>query len=99
MQQEKRLRLAVVASGVISLGLVSAALLGSRGVARHEKLRDELARVEQLNESIRTENHRLREQSRALASNPEYIESVIRDELGYVRADELVFIFPEGNKK
>lgn len=86
-------RLALV-SGVASVSIVVAALVGQNGFAKHDKLRSELERVRSLNEALRGEDARLRREAAALASSEEYIDSVIRDELGFVRKDEIVLIFP-----
>lgn len=96
---EPRSRLSPVSAGLavslsLSVLLAGAALLGDEGVVRHQKLRDELDTVRALNSSLVDENDALRTEAKALRTDPEYIESVIRDELGYVKKDELVFIFP-----
>lgn len=91
-------RIAAFASGVASIVLVGAALLGDHGVLRHEKLREELAHAKTLNDNLENENRRLRAEAEALRSDPEYVESVIRDELGFVRKDELIFLFKEKGK-
>lgn len=91
-------RAAAFASGLLSIVLVGAALLGDHGVLRHEKLREELANAKTLNQGLESENRRLRAEAEALRSDPEYVESVIRDELGFVRKDELIFLFKEKAK-
>lgn len=77
------------------LGLIGSALFGDEGVSKHDKLRSELRNVQALNAELREENRRLRLEAEALRDNPAYIEHVIRDELGWVRSDELVFIFDQ----
>jgi cell division protein FtsB len=91
-------RAAAFASGVLSIVLVGAALLGDHGVLRHEKLREELTNAKSLNDALEAENRRLRAEAEALRSDPEYVEMVIRDELGFVRKDELIFLFKEKGK-
>ena len=91
-------RAAALAAGVLSIVLVGAALLGEHGVLRHEKLREELAHAKTLNDGLEADNRRLRAEAEALRSDPEYVESVIRDELGFVRKDELIFLFKEKGK-
>jgi cell division protein FtsB len=80
--------------GVLVIGFVGAALFGDDGVARHERLREDLRQVQALNADLTQENKRLLLEARALKNDPDFLESVIRDELGWVRSDELVFIFP-----
>ena len=69
------------------------ALFGERGVIQlvqlgHQKsaLLDEIAAVEQKNDTLRNEID-------ALRSDRRYIERIARTELGMVRKDELVFQF------
>jgi len=83
----------MILGGIVSLALVLAALFGPEGVTRHEQLRDELDQIQFLSSNLRRENKLLMRQSQALRSNPEYIEAVIRDELGWVHKEELVYIF------
>ncbi len=81
------------------IALVTSALFGATGVGRHERLREELAQVESLNASLSQENQRLTAEAKALRHNERFIESVIRDELGWVREDELVFLFSKTRKE
>lgn len=99
MSDARAFKLWVTAGGALVLWLVGAALFGSTGVAKHEQLRGELARVEALNDRLRGENGRLAVEARALKDDPGYIESVIRDELGWVGPSDLVFIFPTDPEK
>jgi cell division protein FtsB len=89
------IRICAVLSAASSIAMVIAALVGQHGVAKHDKLRTELAAVRTLNESLRLENARLHRETEALRSSPELIEAAIRDELGWVRKDEVVIIFSE----
>jgi cell division protein FtsB len=91
-------RLGAFVSGILSIALVGAALLGDHGVLRHEKLREELTQVRSMNSTLESDNKRLRAEAEALKTDPEYVESVIRDELGWVRKDELIFLFKEKSK-
>jgi cell division protein FtsB len=91
----RSLRFWALVNGAAVFFLVGSALFGDDGVVRHEQLREQIRSVEQLNEDLLRENDRLRAEARALRHDPAYVESVIRDELGYVRPGELVFLFPE----
>lgn len=77
--------------------LVSTSLFSDSGVARHEKLERELDRINALNERLAKDNRRLAVEAKALRQNRRYIEHVIRDELGFVRSDEVVFILGGGS--
>jgi cell division protein FtsB len=83
-----------VVNGLLVLLLVSAAVFGDGGVVRHERLAEELQRLHTLNDELSEDNLRLKNQVEALRHDDGYVASVIRDELGWVRADELVLILP-----
>ena len=87
---------AVLNGGLVAL-LVGAALFSSNGVVRKERLSEELGRLRTLNDEVSTENDRLRLEARALRHDPAYVEAVIRDELGWVREDESVFLVAPGD--
>jgi cell division protein FtsB len=89
----RAIRVFTLVSGLFSIAIVILALIGQHGFSKHDKLRAELESVRALNESLRSENARLRKEAKALGSSPDYIEAVIRDELGFVKKDEIVLIF------
>lgn len=84
----------VVNTGLVFL-LVGGALFGSDGVVRHERLSEELNHVKELNADLERDNAQLKREVEALRHDPEHLELVIRDELGWVRSDEVIFIFPD----
>ena len=83
-----------IANAVIVLLLLGSALLSDNGIVRHERLSDELRRIEKINGDFAEKNANLREEVQSLRTDHTYVESVIRDELGWVRADEYVVIVP-----
>lgn len=89
------LRFWIVLNGALVAALIGGTFFGSGGVVRHEKLSDELRRVRELNSDLERENVRLKREVEALRHDPEYVQRVIRDELGWVRSDEMVFLFPD----
>jgi len=88
-------RIWAMINGVIVMLLVGGALFGEDGVVRHERIGERLQRTEALNEEFRRENERLEVEAHALRHDPAYVEHVIRDELGFVREGEIIFLFPE----
>lgn len=87
------LRVFAVVNGMLVIGLVSTGLFGPNGVVRHEKLEGELRDIEVLNVALRAETSALRAERDALSKDGRYLENVIREELGFVAADEMVFMF------
>ncbi len=81
---------AAAVSVAAALGLLLAGLLGADGVGRHERLKAELERVQQINSALKVENARLAAERRALRHDPAYIDRVIWDDLGYIRDDQVV---------
>ncbi len=76
----------------VSCVLVVNALAGERGLIETMRAK---RRHQALATSIRTlhrENARLREQARRLREDPQTIEAIARQELGFIRPDELLFI-------
>jgi cell division protein FtsB len=89
------IRFWAVLNGALVFVLIGGALFGKEGVVRHERLAEELRRVRELNSDLDRENARLRKEVEALRHDASYVEQVIRDELGFVRADEMVILIPE----
>ena len=88
------LRYLAIANGTIVVALLCSALLGDDGIVRHERLSEELRRIRSINKDFTKTNARLRNEVQALRTDNAYVESVIRDELGWVRSDEIVVIVP-----
>lgn len=88
------LRYLAIVNGTIVFALLCSALLGDDGIARHERLSEELRRIKSINKDFTKTNARLRDEAKALRTDNAYVESVIRDELGWVRSDEIVVIVP-----
>ena len=77
-------------SAALVVALVGAAVFGTDGLGRHEQLKSELEHVRAANAALQAENRSLSVERRALRHDAVYIESVIRDDLGFVRPDEVV---------
>ncbi len=79
---------------VMAITTVPTLVLDEQGLPRYRHLRSELAELRDSNEELVREIARLKTEIEALRADPSYIERIARDELGMVRAEELVFQFP-----
>lgn len=93
LRPDRRVVLAACSVAVISL--VLGAFVGDGGVARHGQLRDELRALEAKVRGLEASNQDLSREVDALRSDPEYMETVARDELGWVKPGERVVVFRE----
>ena len=79
---------------VMAIMTVPTLVLDEQGLPRYRKLRAELGELRDSNEQLVREIASLKGEIEALRSDPSYVERIARDELGMVRAEELVFQFP-----
>jgi cell division protein FtsB len=84
-----RSALAVVILGA-SAAVTLHTLFEPSGWARRERARSDLAALRAQNDDVEQENRELRSAIRAIRSRARVQERVVRDELGYVRAGEVV---------
>ena len=80
-------------AAVAALFAVSA--LHPQGLAKYRHLAREADRVALDNETLKAEVRRLRGEVKALSGDPAALERAAREELGYVRPDEVVFQFDD----
>ncbi|HTO97301.1 MAG TPA: septum formation initiator family protein [Myxococcales bacterium] len=85
----------VLGAFVLSLGMSAASLLDPKGLRRLRRLGADIERQEQQNRELRAENARLRKTVRELSPplRNEALEKAAREQLGFVRADEVLFKF------
>ena len=95
MSSPRWLRFWALLNGVLVVGLVGTAIFGKGGVVHHEKLNDDLNHTLEINADLERHNAILRREIRSMATDDEYVEHVIREELGWVRPDELIIVFPD----
>ena len=89
-------RIALPASLLLAAAvMVPLKVFDHRGLARVDRLRQELLTLEEENRAIQRENDAFRQQIHAFHSDPGYIEKVARDELGMVGPDEIIYQFPD----
>ena len=89
---QQRLVLGALAA---SLAMVAMSLADPKGLRRLERLRSDIERQEQKNRELREENARLSRTVKDLSPpvNPAALERAAREQLGFVRPDELLFKF------
>lgn len=80
---------------VVAIVAVPLRILDAQGLPRYRVLKDELREVEAENERLTRELAHLSREVEALRTDPSALERIARDELGMVRAGELVFQFPD----
>ena len=85
----------VMAAFTLSIALVGASLADPRGIRRLRKLETDLARQEAANRALREENIVLQKTVKLFSTpvNPVSLEKAAREELGFVRQDEVLFKF------
>ena len=85
----------VLTALALSLALVTASLADPRGIRRLRKLDADLARQEAANRALREENAALLKTVKLLSPpvNSQALEKAAREQLGFVRQDEVLFKF------
>lgn len=82
---------------VLYLLLAVSTLVGQRGLLHLWKLRFELQTLEARALTLLRENKVLRERIARLQSDDEFLEKIVREELGYVRETEFVYRFRQSS--
>ena len=92
LSPRKKLVLGALAA---SLCVSAMSLAGSKGLRRLERLRADIERQEQKNRELREENARLARTVRELSPplQDAALEKAAREQLGFVRQDEVLFKF------
>ncbi len=80
---------------VASLAIVTASLADPKGLRRLQRLDGDIQRQEQKNEELRQQNAALQQTIRELSPpvNAAALEKAAREQLGFVRQDEVLFKF------
>lgn len=94
MATREKIGIAVVLA--VALGLVGYTLLGPGG-GKRVQLSQELATLQAQNLKLLETNKRLTLEIEALKTRRDYQEKVVREELGLVRADEILVHLPDKN--
>ena len=96
LQQDRRrsryLRLTFVFLGCV---LLVDAVVGERGLFQTIRSRQDLLRAEQQLDDLKRENAALRSEVHRLQQDPATLEVVARQQLGLVRAGEILVVLPD----
>lgn len=93
----KRSTYAKLALAAIAITLAVLSFLDPNGHRKHLRLTAEIRRIESENVALRQSNARLRREVRALGGEPAALEQAAREDLGYVRPDEIVINFGDSD--
>ena len=94
-----RLSALLLLSSLILLSLMALTVWGERGLLAMWNKQREVAELAQEIEAIERENARLSHEIQQLRDDMHHIETIAREELGLVKADELVFEFVDKTPK
>ena len=73
---------------------IAATLLARDGLERCERIEIELKHLARVNEEVSYENNALAQRIEALGTDARVIEDIAREELGMIRSDETIYLFP-----
>lgn len=85
----------VLGALLASMTMTSISLADPKGLRRLERLRSDIERQEQKNRDLREQNARLSQAVKELSApvSPAALERAAREQLGFVRQDEVLFKF------
>ncbi len=84
------MRLLVALLLVLNFALIYAILYSSNGISGYKKQNEQVRELEEKLIALKTENQKLFEMIQALKSSPKAQEKLVRQELGWVREDEII---------
>ncbi len=86
MAGRTRVRVAVC----VAAGLAFVSLVDARGFRRYFRMQRQLAEASERNRHLAKQNESLKREIEGLRSDPETWERAAREELGFIRPDEIV---------
>ena len=88
------LRIAVFSAVLVGLWFVASAALTTSTADRRHNIEMEVQHLKRLNTDLAGKNGRLTQRIQALRTDERVIEQIAREELGMIRTDETIFLFP-----
>jgi cell division protein FtsB len=95
MLTNARLSALLIVSGLFLLGMMGLTIWGDQGLLTVQRRQQETMRMAREIEILEQENARLSHEIQRLRVDMVYLEKIAREEIGLVRAGELVFEFVE----
>jgi cell division protein FtsB len=74
----------------VAAGLALVSLVDARGFRRYFQMQRQVAEVSERNRQLAKQNEALKREIEGLRSDPETWERATREELGFIRPDEIV---------
>jgi len=87
-------RLGTVAAVALILGLMLHAMFGANGMVAYRQKRSEMQSLKSDVERLQKENEESASRIKALKSDPKAIEKEAREQFGYTRPGEVVYVNP-----
>lgn len=84
----------VLLVAIVSL-MVVFAVVGRQNFKEYGQFREKEIQLSERIDSEKAEYERQRKYYRKLMNDPEFLEAVVRERLGYAREGEIIFRFPE----
>jgi cell division protein FtsB len=90
-----RRRIATAAVAVVAVSLFVHVMFGANGMVVYKKKRAEYQALEKQIDQVRQQNDRYTQQIRSLKSDREAIEKEAREQMGYAKPGEYVYVAPK----
>lgn len=90
---ERKKPMRIIAWSVVIIFVALTLLVGRNSFVRVIMKKIEVSKLEQKVDLLQAENERLRKENHELKTNPEVIEKIAREKLGFQKSDEKVFRF------
>lgn len=89
----------LIATGTIIALLLLWVIFSPYGLMKYKSIRGELQALNLENQELKAKNDTLREEIARIKKDPQYLEEVARNELGFLKRNELLFQFEQKKSK
>lgn len=91
---DRKRKMLIIPAAIVAF-ILFFTFFGDRGVLRLLRLSSEKKEMEKRITELTAENERLKKEVEALKVDRRYLESIARKELGLVKKDEIIYLFPQ----